>query len=103
MHLSLDGRIGAANHDPDRFLDPDKLVLTRTASSPIAFGYGLHTCLGAALARMELIVALRALLRRTPNLRLNSTRLEYAPIYFLRALTSLPITLGQHPHHEVVR
>lgn len=87
--------IGAANHDPKRFVLPEKLVLSRSGASPVAFGYGLHSCLGAALARMEASTALKGLLRRTPGIRLQTETVEYAPIYFLRALKSLPIAVGK--------
>jgi cytochrome P450 len=87
--------IGAANHDPKRFVLPEKLVLSRSGASPVAFGYGLHSCLGAAMARMEASTALRGLLRRTPDMRLLTESVEYAPIYFLRALKSLPIAVGK--------
>ncbi|AXC10741.1 putative cytochrome P450 hydroxylase [Acidisarcina polymorpha] len=86
--------IGAANHDPTRFDHPERLDLTRTGSSSLAFGYGIHTCLGAALARMETNVALASLLRRAPGIRLLSDSVEYAPIYFFRALKSLPISIA---------
>lgn len=60
----------AANRDPGRFAMPDKLELTGTARGHLAFGYGLHQCLGQNLARMELQVALPELFGRLPGLRL---------------------------------
>ncbi|MEO3795927.1 cytochrome P450 [Nonomuraea sp. B10E15] len=60
----------AANRDPGRFPDPDELRLTRTTSGHVAFGHGIHQCIGQQLARVELRVALHALLRRFPTLRL---------------------------------
>ncbi|GGR11228.1 cytochrome P450 [Streptomyces netropsis] len=61
--------LAAANHDPERFADPAPLGLTRDATGHLAFGHGAHRCLGRQLARIELRVALGALLRRFPDLR----------------------------------
>lgn len=60
----------AANRDPGRFAPPDELDLGRQARGHLAFGYGVHQCIGQNLARMELRVALPALLRRFPGLKL---------------------------------
>ncbi|MFD0691944.1 cytochrome P450 [Actinomadura fibrosa] len=62
--------IGAANRDTGTFRDPDSMDLAREDNPHIAFGHGLHRCLGAALARMELQVALSTLTARLPGLRL---------------------------------
>jgi len=62
--------IPAADRDPARFADPDTLDLTRPANSHVAFGHGVHQCLGQQLARVELQVALPALFARFPTLRL---------------------------------
>ncbi|WP_329625033.1 cytochrome P450 [Streptomyces sp. NBC_01255] len=61
----------AANRDPARFPDPDVLDLHRKATGHLGFGHGIHQCLGQQLARVELTVALPALLRRFPTLRLD--------------------------------
>ena len=58
--------LGSANHDPTVFDDPDRLDLLRSGNPHLAFGLGVHYCLGAQLARMELQVALTALIRRLP-------------------------------------
>ena len=63
--------LGAGNHDPARFADPDVLDLSRTEVAPLSFGGGIHFCLGAPLARLEAQVALPALFARFPNLHLN--------------------------------
>ncbi|RST14442.1 cytochrome P450 [Streptomyces sp. WAC05374] len=60
----------AANRDPSRFADPDTLDLGRKATGHLAFGHGIHQCLGQQLARVELRVALPALFTRFPSLRL---------------------------------
>ncbi|WP_242884195.1 cytochrome P450 [Actinomadura litoris] len=62
--------LAAANRDPDAFADPETLDLGRRDNPHIAFGHGLHRCVGASLARMELQVALATLTRRLPDLRL---------------------------------
>ncbi|MFG1919660.1 cytochrome P450 [Micromonospora sp. NPDC048898] len=60
----------AANRDPERFDDPDELDVTRRATGHMAFGYGIHQCLGQQLARSEMRIAYAALFRRFPALRL---------------------------------
>lgn len=60
----------AANRDPERFPDPDKLDVTHDARGHLAFGFGLHQCIGQYLARMEMKVGFLALLQRFPTLRL---------------------------------
>ncbi|WP_406634161.1 cytochrome P450 [Amycolatopsis sp. WGS_07] len=62
--------VPAANHDPAHFPEPEKLDLRRKASGHVAFGHGIHQCLGQQLARVQLRVALPALLARFPSLRL---------------------------------
>ena len=64
-------RLGAANRDPRQFTDPDQLVPDRPTNPHLAFGHGPHHCLGAALARLEVGIALRAIARRLPGLRLD--------------------------------
>ena len=60
----------AANRDPAEFPEPDKLDIGRDASNHVAFGYGIHRCLGQGLARIELQVVFTKLFQRFPNLRL---------------------------------
>ena len=60
--------IAAANRDPTVFDNPDRFQLSRTGPAPLTFGYGVHYCLGAALARLEATVALRRILARGPRL-----------------------------------
>lgn len=83
--------IGAANRDPARFPDPDRLDITRGATDHIAFGWGIHFCLGAALARVEAQIAINALLRRMPKLALATPALEWRETSVLRGLRALPV------------
>ncbi|MBC3839487.1 cytochrome P450 [Streptacidiphilus sp. 4-A2] len=86
---------GAANRDPDRFADPDRLDLERDARSQLAFGHGIHRCLGAPLARAELRVTLRVLLERFPGLRLAepADQLRRRRSRLVHSLESLPVLL----------
>jgi cytochrome P450 len=86
--------IGAANRDPARFASPNALDITRPENKHIAFGHGIHYCLGAPLARMEGEIALGTLLRRMPNLRLSvaSETLTWRPNMILRGLVELPVS-----------
>jgi cytochrome P450 len=85
--------IGAANHDPGEFDHPEQLDFTRPKVNSLAFGYGPHFCVGAALAKMEAQVALSRLLDRIPEVELGTRQFEYRPLYFLRALKALPIVV----------
>ena len=85
--------IGAANHDPSEFPNPEQLDFTRPKVNSLAFGYGPHFCLGAALSRMETQVALSRLLERIPQMQLGTRHFEYRHLYFLRALQSLSIVV----------
>ncbi|MGH3105875.1 MAG: cytochrome P450 family protein [Rubrobacteraceae bacterium] len=85
--------LAAADHDPERFSDPDELDITRTDNRHLAFGKGIHHCLGAPLARMEGQIAISTLLRRMPNLRLKGApeSLSWRPGMILRGLRGLPV------------
>jgi cytochrome P450 PksS len=63
--------LGAANHDPEKFEEPEVFDITRTPNEHLGFSSGIHFCLGAALARMQLTICLTTLLRRLPNLCLD--------------------------------
>jgi len=83
--------IGAADRDPAQFPDPDRLDLRRADNRHIAFGWGIHFCLGAPLARVEGQIAIDALVRRLPRLELMTDEPEYRQSLTLRGLKTLPI------------
>jgi cytochrome P450 len=87
--------ISSANRDPAQFPDPDRLDLGRDTSGHVAFGHGVHHCLGAPLARMEAEVALGALLARFPllSLAVAPEELRWRPVSLMNGLESLPVRL----------
>ncbi|CAL9412148.1 cytochrome P450 family protein [Streptomyces sp. enrichment culture] len=84
--------LAAANRDPARFPDPDRLLLDRDTSGHLALGHGIHYCLGAPLARAETEIALAALLDRFPELALAEPEPRWRPSLRARGLTALPVT-----------
>ena len=87
--------VAAADRDPSQFKNPEKFDITRDPNEHVAFGEGIHFCIGAPLARMEARVAFEAMLERFPRLRLKDPAIvpTYKGSYFLRGLESLPVAI----------
>jgi cytochrome P450 len=84
--------ISSANRDPNVFADPDKFDITRQPNPHVAFGNGVHHCLGATLARVEGQEVFKALAERFPDLEVATPELEYQPSITFRSLKTLPVT-----------
>jgi pimeloyl-[acyl-carrier protein] synthase len=84
--------ITAANRDPQKFPEPDRFDITRDPNVHVAFGSGIHHCLGATLARIEGQEAFQALVERSPTLHAETDDFEYQPSLTFRSLKSLPVT-----------
>jgi pimeloyl-[acyl-carrier protein] synthase len=87
--------VAAANRDPAQFPDPDKFDITRDPNDHLAFGEGIHFCLGSGLARVEGSIAIATMLERFPRLRLAKPEapLKYKGSYFLRGLAHLEMAI----------
>ncbi len=85
--------ISSANRDPEKFPEPDKFDITRWPNPHVAFGAGIHHCLGATLVRVEGQEAFKALAERFPSLHVDTTEeLEYQPSITFRSLKTLPVS-----------
>src|SRR5207249_11915458 len=87
--------MGAANRDPERFPDPDRLDITRQDNRHVAFGWAAHFCFGAPLARIEGQIAFESILRRFPKLALEPGPPKWRSNLGLRGLTALPISFEE--------
>jgi unspecific monooxygenase len=85
---------GSANHDEERFERPEQLDIGRVDNPHVSFGGGIHFCVGAPLARVELDVALRTLAERVVTFELTADRLQRTPSLVFRGVRRLPVTLG---------
>jgi cytochrome P450 len=87
--------LSGANRDPDRYAHPDRLDLSRDSSGHLAFGHGIHYCLGAPLARLEAEIALRGLLERfgSMTLAVPADALRWRPSTLIHGLETLPVRL----------
>ena len=83
--------IGAADRDPAQFSEPDRLDIARADNRHIAFGWGIHFCLGAPLARVEGQIAINTLLKRLPRLTLDTDKPHFRQSLTLRGLQALPV------------
>jgi cytochrome P450 len=83
--------MASANRDPRQFEHPDSLDIARRPNRHLAFGYGIHFCLGAPLARLEAKLAFTTLLRRFPRLQLADPEPHWKPQVFMRGMETLPL------------
>lgn len=87
----------SANRDERKFPDPDRFDILRNAEGHLAFGSGIHFCLGAPLARLEAKVALEELLVRFPHVRRTDEPITRVFNPFFRGLKTLPLVVGERP------
>ena len=86
--------ISSANRDPDKFENPDKMDITRWPNPHVAFGAGVHHCLGATIARVEGQEVFKALAERYPNLELKTRDMEYRESIVFRSIVNMPVSLN---------
>jgi cytochrome P450 len=85
--------LGAANRDPQQFKDPCQLNLSRLNNAHLAFGAGVHFCIGNQLARLEGQVAILRMFQQFPRMRLTVQQLEWVPNFAFRGLKALPVAV----------
>ncbi|MGK3986569.1 cytochrome P450 [Sorangium sp. So ce136] len=88
------GFLHAANRDPARFSDPDRLDILRKDNRHVAFGSGIHFCLGAQLARVQAQVVVNTIVQRLPDLAIAEPRLAWIQSLLVRGLRALPVTFS---------
>jgi cytochrome P450 len=86
--------LGSANHDPEKFSEPEKLKISRDEGMPLSFGHGIHYCIGASLAYAEAEIAFSTLLERTADLRMLDEVPAWRPNLSFRGLSRLPVALS---------
>jgi cytochrome P450 len=86
--------VGSANRDERRYTDPDCFDIRRRDPSHITFGYGLHYCLGASLARLQGRVALDEVLKRFPDWEVDYDNIKLAPTSTVRGWEAMPVRVG---------
>src|ERR1700721_2115068 len=86
---------GAATHDEREFEDPDRFDVERVPGMALGFGHGIHTCLGAALARLESRVVIEEWSRRWPEFEVDESRLERVHMANVAGYSSVPVAVGQ--------
>lgn len=84
--------LGAANRDPAEFPSSDQLDLNRRRNKHMAFGNGIHLCIGAPLARLQGVIAINTIVQKFPSLQLETDALAWEANFFHRGLKSLPVT-----------
>jgi pimeloyl-[acyl-carrier protein] synthase len=87
--------IRAANHDPEVFVEPDRLDIERGDNPHLGLGHGVHFCVGASLARLQMQAAIGLIIARLPELDLADTTLRWIPSLATRGLEALPVTFGE--------
>lgn len=93
--------LSAANRDPARFADPNRVDVTRDTTGHVAFAGGIHYCLGGPLARLETRLGLGELLSRFPDHQVIEQNVEYRPVIVGREPTALAVDLGREQRWEV--
>jgi cytochrome P450 len=86
--------LGAANHDPEKFADPERFDVRRNPTDHLAFGDGIHFCLGAPLARAEAQIAFEEILRRFPHIELAGEP-TWGGTFIIRGAKKLPLRVSQ--------
>jgi cytochrome P450 len=84
---------GSANRDERRFVNPDVFDVARNPQDHLGFGFGIHYCIGAPLARLEVSIAINALLSRFPHMRLHDYKREWVDSFVMRGPLMLPLDL----------